>query len=1626
MNTNKLLTLLSLAGAALWGASQAGAQTAPILTPGVDYSFPNFAYTGPIRKFVDKLPGLTPGGANGIGQYIPLAVHNTPYGAPYGPNCDYYEIGLVEYIEKMHMDLAPLGAAAGTVTLSSGVITAIAVASPGAGYVQPLVVITDSAGSGASVTAVLTGGQVTGFTVNSGGTGYVNPVVTVTDLAKGTKLRGYVQIVPETWPGRIPLTIANGCSMDVKNGAGQQMYGADRPHYLGPLIIATKNVPVRLKLMNLLPTGTAGKLFLPVDTTIMGAGDGPKQIGTDGNGMPIYEKYTENRAVIHLHGGLPPWISDGTAHQWIAPAGEVTSYKKGVGAIDAPDMPPLDQDGVMTYYWPNEMSGRLMFYHDHTYGLTGPNVYAGEAAAYIVVDNVEETALKTAGVPGTIDTSPTTGDIINIEPHDVPIVIQDKTFVYGGLSAGATATATVGTDNATATAAMGVTATATATIDVNGVITGITVVNPGYGYLASPLQPTVTITDSGGGSLAAATAIVGAGGVISSITVDQGGLGYVTPVVTIDASPMLGKVNSITVVNSGSRYLAPPTVTIADTPPGSGSGATATATLGAGGSIARITVVNPGANFSAPVVTIGPSSLGVTAINVVNAGSGYAVPPTVTITDSTGTGATAGTVTLNGSGGIASIAVATAGSGYSATPVVTITASVGTGAVDPNWFTDIRDGMTGAAPTEGNLWYPHVYVPNQWPEGPDGWNPLGRWAYGPWFWPPWPVPTGVTPPLVSHTPEGFMDTIMVNGQPYPYLNVDPVKYRFRILNACNDRMVNLQLYKATPGIITNIVVTGGGSGYNPDEPPLVFISGGGGRGALASAVVDGDPLSVTFGQVTAITLDVVGSGYSTVPTVTIDPSPTGIPVNNAAATAQIYTLPTEVGMVPAILNAHISFPAGWRAQTPGFTPDILDMRGGGVPDPANRGPAFVQIGHEGGLLPGPAVLPNTPVGYERFGGNIVINSVKQKTLFLAPAERADVVVDFSRFAGQTVILYNDSPAPVPAGDTRYDFYTGGLDNTGSGGAPPTLAGMGPSTRTIMAFKVSGTKGVTTPDYVDPALLAALTTTLPALFASEQPAPVVPQMAYNSAYPAAPAVTNVFSHIQSTSLSFVPYGASTPVTMQMISKTIQELFDDVGRLNATLGTELPFTTAQIQTTVPLNFVDPATEIFNDGETQIWKITHNGVDTHGIHFHLFNVQLINRVGWDGLITPPNANELGWKDTVRMNPLEDIIVAMRAVKPSVPFGVVPSIRLLSPAVPPGSRLGFSNLDPLTGNGFVPAVSNVVANFGWEYAWHCHILGHEENDMMRPVVMNVQEFAPTPAPSTLTATLITTPTLQVNLAWVDTTANEVGFRIMRQVDGGAFETAGVVGANSTSFIDRDVTTDHTYTYEVIAYNSAANSSYVGGPPGESPPSNQASVGTTLGQPTPTSLTATASALSTAAPTITVTFKDNSPADNGFTLQRATDAIFTTALATFNLPVQAGMGTVSYLDTGVGLATTYYYRVRAEGAPTFSAWSVSASATTPGRLPVAPSNVRLGGATRTSMLVRWNDNSNNETGFLVYRAPDPAVGPWTLVTTTAANATSFTITGLTRNNTYFIKVVALNAYGQSTPAVSLALKTLP
>ena len=114
-------------------------------------------------------------------------------------------------------------------------------------------------------------------------------------------------------------------------------------------------------------------------------------------------------------------------------------------------------------------------------------------------------------------------------------------------------------------------------------------------------------------------------------------------------------------------------------------------------------------------------------------------------------------------------------------------------------------------------------MPAQNPGDPSGMSAFGRWMYGPWFWPPakdakYPpianpyydptcdpnVQPFCEPPQIPSTPnisvgmEAFNDTPIVNGTAYPTTTVDPKAYRYRILNASNDRFWNLQWYVADP------------------------------------------------------------------------------------------------------------------------------------------------------------------------------------------------------------------------------------------------------------------------------------------------------------------------------------------------------------------------------------------------------------------------------------------------------------------------------------------------------------------------------------------------------------------------------------------------------------------------------------------------------------------------------------------------------------------------------------------------------------------------------------------------------------------------------------------------------------
>ncbi len=1136
-----------------------------------------------------------------------------------------------------------------------------------------------------------------------------------------TLLRGYVQLSTSVVPGaQIPLVndLLDGTSAPILYN-GVQVLAVDNPHYMGPTIVAAKDRPVRIKFYNLLPTGVDGNLFIPVDTTVMGSGAGqlmdhhmnlmdPQNPMCGTNPKP-YECYTENRATLHLHGGISPWISDGTPHQWITPANENTPYPQGVSVSPVPDMSDsgAPNDGVMTFYYTNQQSARLMFYHDHAWGITRLNVYAGEAAGYLLTDPTEQALVNSGVVP----------------PDQIPLIIQDKTFV------------------------------------------------PSEWQLA--LQ-------------------------------------------------------------------------------------------------------------------------------------------------------------------------------------------------DETW-----DIARWGGP--GNLWIPHVYSPAQNPGDTSGVNQFGRWMYGPWFWPPTnnidfgPIPNPYydpacdthvqwcEPPLMPGTPfnsmgmEAFNDTPIINGTAYPTLTVEPKSYRFRILNAANDRFFNLSWYLA-------------------------------------------------------------------------DASGTEVALN-----------PAEVAA--ALLDPAVVFP----------TPDTT------ISPP---GPDWIQIATEGGFLPAPVVIPAQHITWVSDPTVFNAGNVDLHALLLGPAERADVIVDFSQYAGQTLILYNDAPAAFPARDPRYDYYTGSADLTDIGGVPPVIPGYGPNTRTVMQVVVAPAPPA--PAFNLAALEAAFAHQADGsgVFESGQNPIIVGQAAYNTAYGSSfrnSAPLDGFVRITDFSLTFDTLSGNQ-LTMPLQPKQIQdemgEAFEhEYGRMSGFLGVETPFSQAGLQNMILYPYVHPPTEIIKgievpegmeitpiattDDGTQIWKITHNGVDTHPVHWHLYEVQLINRVGWDGIIRPPDANELGWKDTVRVSPLEDTIIALRPILPRIPFDLPNSVRLLDPSMPEGAYLANSTLADQMGlpimafdpNGEPIDIINHYINFGWEYVWHCHILSHEEMDMMRAQVVGVAPKAPTSLAVSVQGTRAT-------LTWVDNSANETSFILQRASDPGFTIGLTVVSLapNVTSYVDSTIRNNQTYYYRVVAqnlvgdtwdYTDPALNAGAGFPTlaMDSGFSNTVMLGQAPAAPAaPSNLAASLQA----GPQVSLTWRDNANNESGFVIERSLDGL------NFSMLASVGANTTSYVDAAVTAGNTYTYRVYAVNAGGSSSYSNTASLTIPAP-PAAPSGLtgsafRQGNNARVTL--NWVDNASNELGFTIQRASNLNFTSGVTTVTVGANSTTYTTGNLARNTTYYFRVRAYNEVGVSTWSNILIITT--
>jgi spore coat protein A len=335
------------------------------------------------------------------------------------------------------------------------------------------------------------------------------------------------------------------------------------------------------------------------------------------------------------------------------------------------------------------------------------------------------------------------------------------------------------------------------------------------------------------------------------------------------------------------------------------------------------------------------------------------------------------------------------------------------------------------------------------------------------------------------------------------------------------------------------------------------------------------------------------------------------------------------------------------------------------------GPTIYQVGNEGGFLTAVAIHRNRrPL--PKFDSTDS-NPDGPFNLLLAPAERADVVIDFNDAPpGSTFILYNDGVAPFPSGDPRTDYFTGDDDQTATGGAPSTRLGFGPNTRTLLKITVAPGQGDGMNTH---AWLSRINSALRSNFLNGNQ----PGLLYHNGDPSRPGF---------------PFRG---VAHRML--TLNEEFDEYGRLIQMEGTfEQNGVNNQGLPTWSRGYISPVTENPSAGSIEVWQIMNLTGDTHPIHFHLVNVQLIQRQRFTGDPSdwhyagppmPPDPNEIAWKETVRMNPGEITTVVMQFTLPDLPTEAMRNA-----------------VSPRTG--------------GREYVWHCHILEHEEHDMMRPLVVS------------------------------------------------------------------------------------------------------------------------------------------------------------------------------------------------------------------------------------------------------------------------------------------------------------------
>lgn len=377
------------------------------------------------------------------------------------------------------------------------------------------------------------------------------------------------------------------------------------------------------------------------------------------------------------------------------------------------------------------------------------------------------------------------------------------------------------------------------------------------------------------------------------------------------------------------------------------------------------------------------------------------------------------------------------------------------------------------------------------------------------------------------------------------------------------------------------------------------------------------------------------------------------------------------------------------------------------------GPPMWVIATDGGYL-------DTPVK---------IDPALGQKLVIQPGERYEVIIDFAGYANSTLIMRNTGRTPYPKG------------------APPN----GNTIGKVIQFRVG--PGPVADSSYDPASGIPLRTGTQ----------VITRLANPVTGTVAPNVTvNRIRQLTLNEVMGMPMCVQDPVT------GLQTCYPG-GPLEVLLNNTK--WSGYVHGETPRSDFVPVTvngetlyfsEIPKEGDTEIWEIVNITADAHPIHLHLVQFQILNRQNFNlnnylaaynaafgtnpanplparcmpgmfcpaygppldyfkgnpralggnpditpylqGKIIPPMPWEAGWKDTAIAYPGQVLRLIVRFAPTDKPVNSPPEA-LYYPFDPSGN------------------------NFEYNYVWHCHIVDHEDNEMMRPDVVELNPLAPAPS---------------------------------------------------------------------------------------------------------------------------------------------------------------------------------------------------------------------------------------------------------------------------------------------------------